>query len=97
MAKDLFRKVSIERLSSPEQLDKLLIIVKIRGWLALLTLLMVIIAILVWSFMGQIPISATGKGILLDPEGLHGVYSPIEGRLLEFKQAPEMRSNREKF
>ena len=41
MTRDLFRKVSIERLTSPEQLDKLLIIVKIRGWLALIALLII--------------------------------------------------------
>lgn len=81
MAKDLFRKVSLERLTSPEQLDKLLVIVRIRGWLALLTLLVITAGILVWSFLGQIPISATGQGILLDPRGLHGVYSPVEGRV----------------
>ena len=81
MPTNLFRKVSIERLTSPEQLDKLLIIVKLRGWLALITLLLITAAILVWSFFGQIPIATTGKGILLDPRGLQGVYSRVEGRI----------------
>ena len=81
MSTNLFRKVSLERLTSPEQLDKLLVIVKLRGWLALITLLLITIAILIWSFVGQIPIATMGKGILLDPRGLHGVYSHDEGRI----------------
>ncbi len=81
MPTNLFRKVSLERLSSPEQLDKLLIIVKLRGWLALAILVLITISILAWSFLGQIPITATGKGILLNPRGLQGIYSRVDGRI----------------
>src|SRR3989304_4143425 len=81
MSSHLFRKVSLERLSSPEQLDKLLIIVKLKGWLALLTLILIIFSLFAWSIMGRIPITASGRGILLDPRGLHEVYSQVEGRV----------------
>jgi HlyD family secretion protein len=83
MAENLFRKVSLERITSPEQLDKLLVIVKIKGWIALVCILGVTFAIILWSFFGSIPIAATGKGILLDPQGLRAIYSQAEGRVVQ--------------
>ena len=82
MQTPLFRQVSLERLSSPEQLDQLLVIVKIKGWIALLTLLLLLISLLTWSFLGRIPITASGKGVLLDPRGLQTVSSRTNGRVL---------------
>ncbi len=77
----LFRKVSLERLSSPEQLDTLLIIVKLKGWIALACLIAITVALLVWSFVGRLPIAAEGRGILLDPGALEGVFSKSEGQI----------------
>lgn len=83
MAENLFRKVSLERISSPEQLDKLLVIVKIKGWLALLCLVGITVAIVAWSVVGTLPIATEGRGILLDPRGLQGVYSQTEGQVVQ--------------
>ena len=35
MQNKLFRKVALERLSSPEQLDQMMTVTSLRGWIAL--------------------------------------------------------------
>lgn len=83
MAKALFRKASIERLSSPDQLDELLVVVKPNGWIALCSICLLILGIGIWSFVGSIPITAQGKGILLEPTGLQTVTNRTAGLLVK--------------
>ncbi len=79
MDKNIFRHSAVEKLSSPSQLSKLLIVVRLKGWIVLITLSAIICAVLVWSVVGQIPIITTGNGILLAPEAQFAINSPIEG------------------
>lgn len=66
----IFRKEALERLSSPEQLDQLMQIVTPRSWLPLSALGLLLTCGLVWSFLGRIPVTTTGQGVLVydDPE-----------------------------
>ncbi|MEM8501652.1 MAG: hypothetical protein AAF716_00695 [Cyanobacteria bacterium P01_D01_bin.1] len=61
----IFRKEAIERLSSPEQLDQLMRIVSPRSWLPLAALGGLLACGLVWSFVGRIPVTTTGRGALV--------------------------------
>ncbi|MBD1871008.1 hypothetical protein H6F95_27625 [Cyanobacteria bacterium FACHB-471] len=63
----IFRKESLERLSSPEQLDQLMQVVSPKSWLPLASLASLMALALVWGFFGRIPITAVGKGILVHP------------------------------
>jgi hypothetical protein len=63
----IFRKESLERLSSPEQLDQLIQIVRPKSWLPLATLATLVGLGLLWSLLGRIPITARGNGILVYP------------------------------
>ncbi|MEL6222850.1 MAG: hypothetical protein AAFQ57_15840 [Cyanobacteria bacterium J06626_14] len=62
----LFRKESLERLSSPEQLDQLMQIVTPKSWLPLGALGALVLAGLIWSVVGRIPITVTGEGLLVE-------------------------------
>lgn len=66
----IFRKEALERLSSPEQLDQLMQIVTPRSWLPLAALGSLMGLGLVWSFVGKIPVTTTGRGVIVynDPE-----------------------------
>ncbi|MCC5789724.1 MAG: NHLP bacteriocin system secretion protein [Opitutales bacterium] len=77
----LFRKVSLERLSSPEQLDRLLEVVSPRGWLALLTVFLALAAGLTWGFLGNLPSKVEGQGILIRGCSVLDVVSEHSGRL----------------
>jgi hypothetical protein len=65
---NIFRKESLERLSSPEQLDQLMHVVSPRSWLSLTALGSLTVLAVVWSLFGRIPIAVTGRGILVHPK-----------------------------
>ena len=79
----IFRKVALERLSSPEQLDQLLQVTDPRGWLALVALGALILTSLVWGVFGSIPTEATGEGILLRRGGVSSLVAAESGQVEE--------------
>lgn len=79
----VFRKVSLERLSSPEQLDQLMQVTNPQGWLALGTLILLILAALMWGIFGSIPTEALGEGILLRRGGVSALVANGTGQVEE--------------
>lgn len=65
--KSIFRQESLERLSSPEQLDQLMHVVNPKSWLPLASLGVLVFLALLWSFFGRIPITTAGRGVLVKP------------------------------
>ncbi len=65
----LFRKSALARLSEPEKLDRALSVVSARGWLALSTLIVFVMAAVIWSVFGSISSYVRASGILLDTGG----------------------------
>lgn len=66
----IFRKVSLERLSSPEQLDQLMQVTNPIGWIALGAMGVLLAAAVTWGFTGSIPTEAQGEGILIRQGGV---------------------------
>ncbi|MGK7888701.1 MAG: hypothetical protein AB4042_05160 [Leptolyngbyaceae cyanobacterium] len=64
----LFRQESLERLSSPEQLDQLMQIVNSRSWIPLASMGALMGIGLLWSIFGTISITVSGKGLIVHPE-----------------------------
>ncbi len=79
----IFRKVALERLSSPEQLDQLVQITNPRGWLALGALGAILVAALGWGVWGSIPAEATGEGILIRQGGVSDLVTAANGQVEE--------------
>lgn len=77
----LFRKVALERLSSPEQLDTLMRVITPNAWLALAPLLGLIVMAALWGWFGSIPTKVSGRCILINPTGLADVASNATGRI----------------
>ncbi|MGF1515026.1 MAG: hypothetical protein ACFB5Z_15200 [Elainellaceae cyanobacterium] len=63
----LFRKESLERLSSPEQLDQLMQIVRPRHWIPLAALAVLVALGVLWSVVARIPMTVAGPGVLVQP------------------------------
>lgn len=82
---DLFRKKSLERLSSPEQLDQLMQVVNPRSWIPLATLGSLVFIALLWSIFGRIPITVEGRGILVFPGNVVPLQSKSAGQIIELK------------
>lgn len=60
----LFRKSSIERLSSPEQLDKAIVVTSPMSWTVLIGIAIIIICFTVWAFCGTMPTTLKAKGVI---------------------------------
>jgi HlyD family secretion protein len=65
MSDTIFRKASLERLSSPEQLDVIMRITGPKRWLALAGLFIVLGATVVWGYAGSIDTKVSGSGIIV--------------------------------
>jgi len=77
--KDLYRKSALERLSSPDQLDKVIRITSPLSWLALAAVTVIIAIVVVWSFVGTIPETITASGMVVVPVGTNAVYADTTG------------------
>jgi len=88
--KQIFRKASLERLSSPEQLDQLMQVTRPLGWFALLGCFILFGVAVFWGYRGEIPTKVYGQGILLRKGSIHNVVSlgsgPIEKLFVEVDQ-----------
>lgn len=80
--RNIFREKSLERLSSPEQLDQLMQVIKPKSWLPLASLGIVVTAALVWSVYGRIPVTIEGRGVLVYPRRVVQVESEGAGQLM---------------
>lgn len=79
---DIFRKVSIERMSSPEQLDVLMKVTSPMGWVSLVSIGVLLGVALLWGLYGTITTTVAGKGILIRSGGVRSVESPAPGQLI---------------
>jgi HlyD family secretion protein len=85
MNKEIFRKVSLARLSSPEQLDQVLRVTTPKTWLALLALVCLLGVGVVWGYQGRIATKATGQGVIIRSGSVANVATLGAGRVMEIK------------
>ncbi len=81
----LFRQQSLERLSSPERLDRLMEVVNPKAWIPLTTVGFLSATALVWSVFGSIPVTVKGAGVLVYPSTVMPLQSQSSGQLLDIK------------
>jgi HlyD family secretion protein len=85
---NIFRKAALEKLSSPERLDVLMRVTSPVGWIALGAMGFMILAVVVWSVVGEIAIKVEGRGILMRGGAVYEVDSLGAGTLLSIEVAP---------
>ena len=78
----LFREEALERLSSPEQLDKRMRVISPQTWLPLVSMGCLVVAAGVWSVVGRIPLTVTGAGVLIRPRNVVQFQAPNNGQVL---------------
>ncbi len=70
-------------LAGPEQLDRALQVTTPKGWLALVTLMTMIAAVVVWSLVAEVATYVGGDGILLSRGGaVFDAAAPVAGTLM---------------
>lgn len=61
---NIFRKVAMERLSSPENLDQVMRVAPAKSWLALVCLFVFVAGLTCWACFARIARQAEGQGVL---------------------------------
>ena len=84
----LYRKSALEKISSPEQLDKALTVTSPLSWLSLAAVTVVIIVTVVWSIIGTIPVTVTTTGIVASPVSTNAVFCPETGTVMAILVSP---------
>ena len=80
---NVFRKVSLDRLSSPEQLDQLMRVTDPRGWIILSAFGLVLGTAVLWGFLGSIAHDVPCSGMLVKSGGVHEVSALSSGRITD--------------
>ena len=76
---ELFRKSSVERFSSPEQLDKMLKITSPLSWVGILSAFVITVAVLIWAVLGSIPTTISVTGYFVLPYNTNTIFSTAPG------------------
>lgn len=83
----IFRKVSLERLSSPEQLDQLFSVTTPRAWFALIAIGCILVTSLLWGIFGSLPTKINGQGIIMKSYGVYNVTHTVGGQISDIRVA----------
>ena len=84
----IFRKVSLDRLASPEQLDQVMTVTSPRGWIALVTVALILQGAVTWGLIGRLSEKVTGQGMLVRSGGVLEVVAPAGGQVIDIAVAP---------
>ena len=82
---DIFRKTSLDRLSSPEQLDRLITVTSPRIWLTVITIGIVLACGILWGVFGTIPVKVDTSGILISSGGVSSITSTVNGQVTDVR------------
>ena len=80
-AAQLYRQKALSSLDSPEKLDRMMRVSPTYSWLALVAVIIVLMAAMVWSLVGTIPTMVEGGGLLIRPDGLTEVRAHQVGKV----------------
>ncbi|MEF3306246.1 HlyD family efflux transporter periplasmic adaptor subunit [Paenibacillus sp. GYB003] len=88
MNRNVFRKTSLERMSTPDKLDVLITITRPPYWIALASVLLLVAAAVAWSLTAAIPVRIGGAGVLTTPGGVVQVNALQDGQLTDISVEP---------
>lgn len=79
-----FRKEALRKLSSPDDLDRLMPVTDRNGWIALLSTAVFTIAVLIWGFQGRIHTTVEGQGITMSAGSVRSIAARSSGIVTDF-------------
>jgi HlyD family secretion protein len=85
MDQPIFREVALDRLSSPEELDRLLRVTDSKAWIAQLTILALTVAALIWGYFGRVPSVVSGQGVIVRRGGVLNIVAAGSGVVQQLK------------
>lgn len=84
----IFRKKSLDRLSTPENLDGTIVAARPLHWVVFLAFFLLVSSAVLWSFFGDVPTRVAAKGILLRQDSqVFTAAAQGSGRLIDLRVA----------
>lgn len=85
-----FRWKAMQKMREPDELDAPTTLAAPRGWVAVMVILVVTVAAVVWAFVGKLPVDVSAPGLLTTRGGTASVETPWAGTITQvFVQAAE--------
>lgn len=88
MTREIFRQKALERLASPEFIDRPVRLVPPAAWLGLAAFLVAVISAAAWAMIAEAPVKITGQGIIVREGGLFEITASDPGRIRELLLRP---------
>lgn len=82
---NIYRKASLDRLSSPEQLDKMIRIASPSLWISVVGAGLVVACVLVWALFGKLPDNVSVSGLYMSNTEVQGAYASYGGKVQELR------------
>jgi HlyD family secretion protein len=79
MDRGIFRAVALDRLSSPDELDRLLRVTDSKAWIAQFAIFGLLVVAVVWGYMGKLPSTISGQGVIVRTGGVLNVVAAGSG------------------
>lgn len=80
----LYRKSALEKLASPEQLDRMVVIVSPSVWLAIIAGVILLVTSIAWGLTGSVPVLVSCDGEFYSDVGeIESIYSEVNGFVRE--------------
>ena len=85
---EIFSKEALDKMRSPEKLDMTMSITTPIGWMGLISVAVMMLAVVIWSIFGSFTVKADGMGLIMDSSGLSKVYAQAGGNIDEIYVHP---------
>lgn len=76
---ELFRKAALDKISSPDQLDRQIRLVSPSFWIAVLGGGLILAVALIWSVFGRLPVNISAGGMYMGGEGIYNAVAEANG------------------
>lgn len=85
MAKDVFRKSSLEDISTPDEMGDYIKVTNPGIWVMLIACIAIAVAVIVWAVVGRIPDTVSARGVIFPSSGTVTVVSPTSGKIQDMR------------
>ncbi|WP_245823999.1 HlyD family efflux transporter periplasmic adaptor subunit [Sporomusa malonica] len=82
-SRGVFQQKALDRLRSPEELDKLVSITTPLGWVTLAAILLLIFSGMIWAVFGVMATKVNGAGMIIDSNGVANIVPLASGKIVQ--------------
>lgn len=75
----IYNKEALNRIAAQDRLDRMIVLVTPGAWISIVSAFVIVIALVIWGFMGELPASVSTSGMYINAEGMGHMYSQSQG------------------